>query len=176
MLRQAVRGERDMPETQLLRVLMVDDSVDYAATLQVMLEMSGAPIEFEHRASLSEALERLKDDRLDVVLLDLNLPPESAGLDTLRAVTSAYPSMPVVVLTSMDDQDTEVQALREGAQEYLPKDKATPVAIARLLQHAADRKRAALDQGFADDIARLDRKIDKLNVIVNSLQLQGGRT
>mgnify|MGYP000187488022 CR=1 FL=1 len=59
-------------------------------------------------------------ERFDVVLLDFSLP-DSFGLETFRRANGAAPRTPIIVLTSLDDNDLAVQAVREGAQDYLIK-------------------------------------------------------
>ena len=56
----------------------------------------------------------------DVALLDLSLP-DSCGLDTFRTLAIQAPLLPVVVLSGNDDEGTAIEAVRLGAQDYLPK-------------------------------------------------------
>jgi predicted DNA binding protein/CheY-like chemotaxis protein/GAF domain-containing protein len=88
---------------------------------------------------LTEGLERVDDDAIDVVLLDLGLP-ESTGLSTLETVRERTATLPIVVLTGLDDETVGDRAVQEGAQEYLQKDELTPQHLRRSIQHAIDRK------------------------------------
>ena len=60
--------------------------------------------------------------------MDLNLP-DSRDLDGIRSLRARYPEIPVIVLTSMDDDQLAVSAVKEGAQDYLVKGKMTGMSF-----------------------------------------------
>jgi len=97
--------------------------------------------EIEHSVRLADGLRLLAQDRHDVVLLDLNLP-DSAGLDTFRAVHLAAPDVPTVVLTGSRDEGLGVEAVRAGAQDYLVKGRIDAALLSRALRYAIERKRS----------------------------------
>ena len=72
-----------------------------------------------HATTLAGAFEELKVPA-DVALLDLNLP-DSRDLDTLRRLRTHSPDLPILIVTGMEDRQKAVQALSEGAQDYLVK-------------------------------------------------------
>lgn len=92
-----------------------------------------------HVTRLDDALDHLDDEHVDVVLLDLGLP-DSNGLDTLTTLVDAHPTAPVVVLTGLRDREVGIEALRQGAEEYLVKDEINPDLLIRSVYHAIDRK------------------------------------
>jgi two-component system sensor histidine kinase UhpB len=93
-------------------------------------------------APLSSGLARLKDGGIDVLLLDLGLP-DSRGLAALSRVQAQAPGVPVVVLSGADDEQLAMEAVREGAQDYLVKTHADLHLLTRSLRYAIQRKRAA---------------------------------
>ncbi len=97
--------------------------------------------EAESASRMETALERLKQDPFDVVLLDLGLP-DSQGLDTLRALRAAHQAASVVVLTGSTEAELGVRALSLGAQDFLPKDELSAPMILRTLRYAIERHRA----------------------------------
>ena len=103
----------------LTRVLIVEDNPGDLWLTKRMLASDGTEFRLTHASTLSSALEQLSH-RADVVLLDLDLP-ESQGLDTLRRIREHDSSVPIIILTGMDDRDQAVEALNNGAQEYLIK-------------------------------------------------------
>src|SRR4051812_30516381 len=68
----------------------------------------------------SSALARLKEDKYDAILLDLNLGHEN-GLDVLDALSKQYPRLPVVMFTAQGTVKTAVEAVRRGALDFLEK-------------------------------------------------------
>ena len=74
-----------------------------------------------------------------MVLLDFSLP-DGFGIDTFRRVHEAAPRLPIIVLTSLDDNELAVQAVREGAQDYLIKREADTRLLVRSILYAIERQ------------------------------------
>lgn len=123
-----------------LRVLMVEDNPGDARLVSIMLAES--PVAFEAREArrLDEALTLLAAENFDVALLDLGLP-DSLGLDTLRRVMVAAPSLPIVILTGNADDRMAMEALEQGAQDYLVKGWGGAEALQRAIRYAIERGR-----------------------------------
>src|SRR5690606_3932821 len=115
-----------------------------AETVQRYLATSGEPhFEVRHVTTLAEALRWLENRRFDLVLLDLSLP-DSKGMQTLRQLRAKTPDTPVVVLTANDDgEQPAIEAIREGAHDYLSKVNVDLGLLRRVLRHAAERWRTA---------------------------------
>jgi CheY-like chemotaxis protein len=130
-----------------VRVLLVEDNPAEARLIRETLadaeRLAARPdsIELTHVETLAAALDALRRDSPDAVLLDLNLA-ESRGLETFRTLFRQAPSVPVVVLTGVADGDTAIQAVREGAQDYLVKGAADGPLVERSLRYAVERRRA----------------------------------
>lgn len=92
-----------------------------------------------HETRLEDALAHLDVAGADVVLLDLGLP-DSTGLETLTTLLDHDGGVPVVVLTGLTDREVGLQALREGAEEFLVKDEINPGLLVRSIHHAIERR------------------------------------
>jgi DNA-binding NtrC family response regulator len=77
-----------------------------------------------------------------VILLDLSLP-DSHGYETFTRMMAAAPDIPIVVMSGLDDETVAMQAVRAGAQDYLPKGQADGNLLARAIRYAIERKEAA---------------------------------
>ena len=108
--------------------------------------------------TLADGIAAAQCNKPDVVLLDLSLP-DSAGLDTVRAMRAALPGVPIVVLTGHDDNALDNAALEVGAQDYLVKGQFEHNALGRAVRHA--RVRGALEQ-------ELERKNQELQALHES--------
>jgi PAS domain S-box-containing protein len=125
-----------------LQILLVEDSASDAVLLQENILSSGVKnISISAVQSLNEAKEHLKNNHPDAVLLDLTLP-DSSGLDTVREVRSISPDLPIVVLTGVDDENTGVEAVRTGVQDYLVKGQTDGRTITRVIRYSIERKKA----------------------------------
>src|SRR4051794_5469290 len=105
-----------------LMVLLVEDTPDHADLAELALDEPDPQGSFGviRTSRLAEALPRLDGGGVDVVLLDLILP-DSEGLATFNAVRDHAPSVPIVVMSALDDEELALEAVREGAQDYLVK-------------------------------------------------------
>ncbi len=109
-----------------IRVLIVDDDQDIRALL--ILKISKLGFEVEEAANGEECVSKLKaSDDIGAVVLDIEMP-EMDGLDALDYIHNNMPDIPVIMLTSYNDIDMAVKAMKLGAYDYLTK----PVDINRL--------------------------------------------
>jgi PAS domain S-box-containing protein len=123
-------------------VLLVEDSAVDASLVQGLLRHAGGELFSVTRVTtLAEALCCLKQTDIDVVILDLTLP-DSTGLETLRCVVARGAHVPIVVLTGSDEA-VGIQAMREGAQDYIPKGQLQGPLLARSVRYAMERHRAS---------------------------------
>ncbi len=101
------------------RILVVDDELHMLRYLRTLLEADAHQV--ETAASGAELLERVQKEPMpDLVLLDVVMP-EMDGLMALERLREVRPGMKVVMLSCVSDPRTVVQAIRLGAQDYLPK-------------------------------------------------------
>lgn len=127
-----------MTSAAAIRVLLVEDSPLDAVLVRAILSNVGPELacSLEHVDRLDAAVDRLAEGGIDLVLLDLNLP-DSHGVSTVRRIVEADPHVSVVVLTGVDDEKTELQAMAEKADDYLVK----VLLDKRQLQRALERAR-----------------------------------
>lgn len=99
-----------------------------------------SPFHITRASTLKEALTILHNTPFDVILLDLNLP-ETSGLETLKRIRSANSTIPLVVLTVNEDEPLALEAIKLGAQDYLPKSSMNAVLLSRILNYAMEREK-----------------------------------
>ena len=132
------RDQLKRPE--LVRLLLVEDSADHAALIRTKLQRAKRlRVEITHVERLEAGSDALANGEFDVVLLDFSLP-DSHGLDTYRKAHEVAPRTPIIVLTSLDDNELAVQAVREGAQDYLIKREADTRLLVRAILYAIERQ------------------------------------
>jgi len=124
-------------------VLMIEDDAADAGLIRLLLSRSGLACRVELRDRLALALERLERGGVDVVLLDFSLP-DSIGLDSYWELRDRHPEVPVIILTSLDDETLALRAVAEGAQDYLVKRKVDAPLLARAIRYAIERHRSEL--------------------------------
>ena len=121
-------------------VLLIEDNAGDARLLREMFNEGGSyGTELMHVRCMGDAELRLVEPAVDVILLDLGLP-DAQGLGAVRRAHAAAPRVPLVVLTGLDDDSIAVQALQEGAQDYLVKGQIETRGLLRALRYAVERK------------------------------------
>jgi len=127
-------------DTDPIRVLLIEDDPDDVLLLKESLaEASAVRIKLTHADRLSEGLKRIAEQKVDVILLDLNLP-DGRGLETLSTTLKEFPQIPVVVLSGLADDLITTEAVRQGAQDYLVKGEINGSMLGRVLYYAIQRK------------------------------------
>ena len=127
-----------------MNILLIEDNPEDVQALQEALANGkGDSYGVQCTDRLSKGLEQLSRSPFDLVLLDLNLP-DSKGLRTLTEVHAQAKETPIVVLTSADDERLALEALQQGAQDYLVKAyvQVYPDLLPRSIRYAVERKRA----------------------------------
>jgi diguanylate cyclase (GGDEF)-like protein/PAS domain S-box-containing protein len=117
--------------SRLNRILIVDDNEMNRDMLARRLERKGYQVCMA--ASAHELMQRIKQDSVDLVLLDIEMP-EISGLEALRDIRKLYSpvEMPVIMVTARNQSEDIVQALGIGANDYLTKPVDFAVALARV--------------------------------------------
>ncbi|MFP6658685.1 MAG: response regulator, partial [Pirellulales bacterium] len=100
-----------------IRILLVQADLHDAPSLGLLLASEQGNFSVAHSTTLCDAKERLHDEHFDVVLLDID-SADSNGFDTLNWLRSNEPTMPVVVLTDVEDERLAIKTIRAGAQDY----------------------------------------------------------
>ncbi|MGC1396671.1 MAG: PAS domain-containing protein, partial [Coleofasciculaceae cyanobacterium] len=123
---------------QLLNILLVENNITEAELLKNFLsENWGIDFEITHIQCLKKTLELLQQKSFDVILLNMELP-DSQGLETIATVREASLT-PIVVVTGLDDEELAVQAIRQGAQDYLIKGQVDSPVLINALRYAIER-------------------------------------
>ncbi|HVN77195.1 MAG TPA: EAL domain-containing protein [Thermoanaerobaculaceae bacterium] len=125
--------------TRPLSVLLIEDSPEEAELIEMMLAQSRREVvHVDHVARLCDGLARLAAAPVDVILLDFTLP-DSRGLVSFQKARTAAPHVPIVILTNLDDEETALSAVREGAQDYLVKRQVDNELLLRSIRYAIER-------------------------------------
>ncbi|WGV28133.1 hybrid sensor histidine kinase/response regulator [Halotia branconii] len=129
-----------MTASYLVKILLIEDNLAEARLLQEFLKQAQSK-EFTlvHVKRLQEALQEIRKDTYDVILLDLTLP-DSQGLSSLPPLMINAPSIPIVVLTNTNDEELAIEAVRQGAQDYLVKRQVNTDVLVRSVHYAIERK------------------------------------
>ena len=144
-----------------LKVLLIEDNAIDARLIQIMLSEAGhGSFELERADRLASGLKRLAEGNIGLVLLDLSLP-DSYGLSTFTKVHREARGVPIIVMSGLDDQTVAVNAVHEGAQDYLVKGQVSGHLLVRAMRYAIERKRTAEQlAGYADELRKRNAQME----------------
>ncbi len=115
-----------------MKILLADDHDLFRAGLGMVLNELGADMQLVQAASLTEAMQRARNESdLDLALLDLNMPAMN-GTDGLQRFRTQFPEIPVVVVSGSDELIDVQQALGMGAAGFIHKSTAPSVMLSAL--------------------------------------------
>lgn len=132
------------PDSKILEsaynILIVEDNPGDVVIVREMFKIADANFTLTHAKNLKETFVICEKQEFDVILLDLGLP-ECTSLETLKMIKQIRIKSPIVVMTGLDDEETALAALREGAQDYLVKNRLTPETILKSIKYGIERKK-----------------------------------
>ncbi len=131
-----------MPSSDLdLHILLIEDNAADAGLLFEMLDHDDSQRwHIIHVKRLADAIAHLQTHPVDIALVDLSLP-DSQGLETVSRFGQTVGTMPFIVLTGIDDRKLALQAMSQGAQDYLVKGQITTDLLSRTTRYAVERGR-----------------------------------
>jgi two-component system, OmpR family, KDP operon response regulator KdpE len=110
------------------RILVVDDDPQIRRVMRTTLVVQG--YEVSDARSGQEAIEKVREGKYDLILLDMNMP-DMDGIETCREIRS-FSDVAIVMLTVRDTEKDKVTALDAGADDYVTKPFSTPELLARV--------------------------------------------
>ena len=127
-----------------IRVLQIDDDeIDVLLVKRILAKNTkSAKFAAESASCLADGLNLLKTKQYDVLLLDLGLP-DSNGIETVKSVSKVNANIPIVVLTGLESEETGLEAIKNGASDYLVKGPAMETSLVRTALYAIERKKVA---------------------------------
>ncbi len=140
-----------------MKILIVDDQRSGRRVLKQMLA-TVAETEIHEAASVDEAIAAVEKLSPDLLLLDIRLsddPRDRGGLEILRKVRASGRQTPAVMVTSMSEFAEVREAMRLGAQDYVPKDELCPEMLLPIVEGLRER------QELKGEVVRLREKVDR---------------
>lgn len=157
-----------------IRVLLVEDNPGDVRLFRELIRDAGpSGFEFEVVGRLADAIARVERGGIGLVLSDLSLP-DSQGLATFQALRRAVPDVPIIVLSGLANEALAVQAVHEGAQDYLVKGVGLGDGhlLVRAMQYAIERASVGRQlERYAEELRRKNAQMEADVAMARELQL-----
>jgi signal transduction histidine kinase len=148
-------------------LLVEDNTADARMFSERLKELQIINIQFSWVQTLAQAINEISKTRFDVVFLDLNLPDSNGGA-TISKMYSHAPDIAIIVLTGIEDEQAEKDAIKLGAQDYLVKGEIAEKLLLRVIRYAVDRKR--ISRELQETSQKLDQYILNLKATMKELE------
>jgi signal transduction histidine kinase len=147
-------------EADTLRVLIADDDEDdYVLTRDLLLRIARPRIQLDWTPTYEGALEAIERNQHDVYLFDYHLG-HTDGLQLLREAIARGCKAPIILLTGDDSWETDIEAMKAGAADYLVKGQLDARLLERSIRYALERTRAQAELlEYAHEIERKNRDL-----------------
>lgn len=161
---------------QVVTVLLVEDNSGDFHFIENLLAESKSDLSPSNKfhltraIRLSDALEKVKQNDFDLVILDLSLP-DAVGLEALQRLRAEVPYVPIIVLTGNTNDEVALASLRAGAQDFLVKSELDRDVLTRTIRYASERKRSEALQTGQQRVLELLSTGAELEVVLHELVL-----
>jgi len=143
-------------------LLVVDDDLSMREMLEVMLTSEGYDVEYADEGA--KAIQMLKDKEYDLILCDIRMEPVG-GLEVLREAKRRLPQTVVIMISAFATTETAVEAIREGAYDYIPKPFNVD-EVKQTIRNALDRRTLEFEKEVLD--AQLKKTYHFDHIVGNS--------
>ena len=130
-------------EGNSIRILHVDDEIDFAEMATAFVEREDDRFETETAGSASDGLTHLADSTFDCVISDYDMPHQN-GIEFLKSVREDHPELPFILYTGKGSEEVASDAISAGATDYIQKERGTDhfSVLAKRIKTLVDRTRA----------------------------------
>jgi len=149
-----------------IKVLLIEDNPGDARLIQDMLADAKTTVfSIDWMQTLASGLKSLSEKKYDLALLDLGLPDSPQRSTTFTRVQVMAPTLPIIILTGLDDETFAVTTVRRGAQDYLVKGKIDTDTLVRTIRYAVARKLGGERQFTLAELVQYDGKNGRASYI-----------
>ncbi len=158
----------DSPALAGYRVLLVEDDAEYARMVERVMRRSRPPLAVDREERLGAGLDRLARGGYDALVMDLKLP-DATGRATLENACAQASDLPVLLLTSTDDEALALDAIRGGAEDYLVKQRTHALSLPGAVLRAIERHRRLGVRGARSGTTGVADEIELLGQLARAL-------
>ncbi len=145
-------------------LVIEDDSVDFRVIERALSKTPHFKLCWVE--TIAAGIKALKDNSIDLILLDLTLP-DNHGVDAISQLSGDF-SVPIVVLTGLDDEPTSYQSIQYGAQDFLVKGKFDNTLLVKTIRYAMERHNLLHELNKSKLAIQRERELRRLDLSLSS--------
>lgn len=142
-------------------ILIIDDEEIVRGLLEGILVKGGHQVSMA--ATGKEALEKIKNNRFDLIMVDINLP-DISGIEILKQVREKDKEIEAIIITGFASYETAIDALKQGVYDYIEKPFEDINKVVMICEKALERRRLKYEnRKLTEDLARINGELKKAN-------------
>lgn len=166
-------------QNKSIQLLMIEDNIlDVEIIRELIVDQQWLSITIEHCGTLTDGIKRLQESHspVDVAMLDLSLP-DAKELQCFEQVHQAFPELPLIILSGNTDDSLALEAVQQGAQDYLVKGKFNISLLQSSIFNAIERQKLLLElKDKTQRLQDLSKQLEKSNQTLEQLATVDGLT
>jgi len=127
------------PAKKLLRILIIEDNIDHVELLTYTIERNFVPVDLHTVESIEDALDFIEQTEYDIVFTDCYLNNDLI-VDKIPNLRKKLDSVPIIVITGSGDESLAASVIKNGATDYVVKNKTSLVRIPKLIEKYCYKK------------------------------------
>jgi DNA-binding response OmpR family regulator len=144
---------------ETIKILVIDDDSVDRQMLRRTLAATDLSVSIHEVGTVADAVNALRDKKYDIALLDYNLP-DGTALSVLKTMQELRGNpAPIIVLTVHADKKIALEALKEGAQDFLPKESVSPDNLERAIRYCIQRNKLWQELQWSKERERREREL-----------------
>lgn len=172
-------------QNRSIQLLMIEDNIlDVEIIRELIIDQQRLSITIEHCETLADGIKRLQESQspIDIAFLDLTLP-DAQGLKCFHQVHQAFPKLPLIILSGNIDDALALEAVQQGAQDYLVKGKFNSKLLQRSIFYAMERQKLLLElkdktqrlQHLSEQLENTNQTLEQLSITDSLTQVNNRR-
>ncbi|MGL5064521.1 MAG: diguanylate cyclase [Microcoleus sp.] len=161
-----------------MKILLVEDNLANVALIEDLLGSFSSPLfHLKTAKSVEVAINCLQAEDFDAILLGLWVPQKLGEMNAIATLKARSPAVPIIVLTDIDDENTALSALREGAQDCLIQGRFQRTLLVRAIHYAIERQQieeklrqqAERERLLSQTIEQIRSSLDLSDILQNTV-------
>ena len=153
-----------------IKILLIEDDEADVLILRRTLVQTSLKFKIKNANNLSNAVELIKSEKFDILLLDLGLP-ESQGPETFDRISKIAENIPIIVLTGLKDLEVGINLVKKGAQDYLVKGDFDYKLLERAIMYSIERKK--IEEALIESEGKYRELVENANSIIAKFDKDG---
>ncbi len=155
---------------ELIKAVLVEDDPSWKKIFQFLVaDPTETLFEFDYLTDCASLLDAVKNRKYDLILLDLMLP-DSQAMDTIKTVTSRIKTIPIVVISTLDDDKLMHNAFLHGIEDYMVKDQYDSATFVHVCRQAIRRFIAKTSNSYHNHIHDILNKLRSIDAALAEFQ------